>query len=1110
MKAKRCLNGLRPQFITQLAPMDIQTYADMVKKTQLLEDAMETAKRMTGKSVKREQVSSTGRYQPTIGKKRPSGGVNEPADKKPKELELRREVRRRATARPGCGGCVFPFCDSLASLYRVGRRRESAAGKLEEWTWSSLSGCLVLTPDCYFGNLFLGAGCGGTVECSSMTSWSARGVVFGLTQVVVEAVVLLLLVGVPASLLVFGSVGGGTTFGGPWQGFGRSGRYSGIRAQGSNEICNGLITMAVPKKGSECGLQECVAAVDGCACFERCCWFAHAAFGFVVGLRVRVGVEVHRLAAVFWWCFLELFVVVLVRGFLPSGTVAVLNGALVVMVENGSWRFGWRSFPSCLVFVLLVATLSLYGDEMSLFSIGMSMLQSTWVLSVKVGFVSHILWALPDGGLVSAMGVWLVVLLWKCQSRLVVFPWVWKRLIVRVSFPCFPLVARGGGAGRAVGTMSRTVATFVVKVPPLVLAACPVFSLCLEVLVAVWCVASLPVVVGAVPYVCVLVRANVVVALLKLLVFRAFLLWVSGGESLRLALSRFGAGVAYSTLSGLWLLACGLWQVSCRESFLLACVVLTFGATMLHLAWFWCWWWHHVHVLEWFVLFRLEPWCVVLHVGFVDVLGYHEDDLGKIEWCQWTLFPEPWCFPCACYRLVLGRPKKLLFGLAIVVVSNYDLCLVAAWCAPHLHSVCGEVVVLTTGKSCRILNATCKGDMPAVAFTWVVCVCDTWRPSFLLRLFPSPSLLLSEEGKLPPALSGGFGVVESSASSWQSGGASWSDTKCVTFWLRQDPHYVPLLGCDDLLVAFLLLSEGGTLFVVTYWRQVGCRLLAQKATHLWSLSGCLVSVLLGGVPGSRAVSCFSFAQCSALEGLSARQVVTITWDPQPRASMSEGVASGDGRAQVTNLEQKGKMELIRCGPASPSHCLVLLWFRSHVGRSGELGQAAVVVLSLATPDSYFGNPFLGAGCGGTGVCSSPRGVPEVQGGSVCGPSTLWRSEVVVPVVRRSFSLGCLVSLVVTPGCSFPTSGRSRMLVIVLRLWSLLVAPVFRVVFGLTQFLLLWLVRDWLSLLILVREAHPLLSSGRDSLSQEFVVGWSLWQFVASCVASSVSCERERF
>ncbi|MQL76600.1 hypothetical protein Taro_008991 [Colocasia esculenta] len=114
------------------------------------------------------------------------------------------------------------------------------------------------------------------------------------------------------------------------------------------------------------------------------------------------------------------------------------------------------------------------------------------------------------------------------------------------------------------------------------------------------------------------------------------------------------------------------------------------------------------------------------------------------------------------------------------------------------------------------------------------------------------------------------------------------------------------------------------------------------------------------------------------------------------------------------------------------------------------------------------------------------------------------------MVRRSFSRGCSVSLMVTPGCSFPTSWRSGMLgACVVRLWSHVVAPVFRellclggcvprccfrivfdsagsagVVFGptlvmgrgITQFcyffLLLWLVRDWLSLLSLVREAHP--------------------------------------
>ncbi|MQL81363.1 hypothetical protein Taro_013818 [Colocasia esculenta] len=41
----------------------------------------------------------------------------------------------------------------------------------------------------------------------------------------------------------------------------------------------------------------------------------------------------------------------------------------------------------------------------------------------------------------------------------------------------------------------------------------------------------------------------------------------------------------------------------------------------------------------------------------------------------------------------------------------------------------------------------------------------------------------------------------------------------------------------------------------------------------------------------------------------------------------------------------------------------------------------------------------------------PRRVSEDQSGSACGPSTLWRSEVAVPVVRGSFSRGCSVSLV---------------------------------------------------------------------------------------------------
>ncbi|MQM17273.1 hypothetical protein Taro_050242 [Colocasia esculenta] len=57
-----------------------------------------------------------------------------------------------------------------------------------------------------------------------------------------------------------------------------------------------------------------------------------------------------------------------------------------------------------------------------------------------------------------------------------------------------------------------------------------------------------------------------------------------------------------------------------------------------------------------------------------------------------------------------------------------------------------------------------------------------------------------------------------------------------------------------------------------------------------------------------------------------------------------------------------------------------------------------------------------------------------------GTQPLVLSEVVVPVVRRSFSRGCSVSLMVTPSCFFPTSWGFGMLgACVVRLWSHVVA-----------------------------------------------------------------------
>ncbi|MQL93735.1 hypothetical protein Taro_026383, partial [Colocasia esculenta] len=53
-----------------------------------------------------------------------------------------------------------------------------------------------------------------------------------------------------------------------------------------NQLLRRLSKVVSFPAGSECELQESVAAVAGCTWFERGCWFARAAVGLVVGLRV--------------------------------------------------------------------------------------------------------------------------------------------------------------------------------------------------------------------------------------------------------------------------------------------------------------------------------------------------------------------------------------------------------------------------------------------------------------------------------------------------------------------------------------------------------------------------------------------------------------------------------------------------------------------------------------------------------------------------------------------------------------------------------------------------------------------------------------------------------
>ncbi|MQL70448.1 hypothetical protein Taro_002759 [Colocasia esculenta] len=183
-------------------------------------------------------------------------------------------------------------------------------------------------------------------------------------------------------------------------------------------------------------------------------------------------------------------------------------------------------------------------------------------------------------------------------------------------------------------------------------------------------------------------------------------------------------------------------------------------------------------------------------------------------------------------------------------------------------------------------------------------------------------------------------------------------------------------------------------------------------------------------------------RCSALEGLSHLEVVSVSWDPHPREPV-EGVLRATSVLELAAHTSRC-LEFLTQTRQSLSHCLSLRWFRSHVvvlGVRPQLGQAVVlrVLRVLGGSASPFVEaeararqasrglgrriPLLAASGGSlvvvvvtafphdvsnsvpgcqsvvTSACvvSRPRGVSRVRSGSECGPSTLWRSEVAVLV-----------------------------------------------------------------------------------------------------------------
>ncbi|MQM19995.1 hypothetical protein Taro_053009, partial [Colocasia esculenta] len=152
-------------------------------------------------------------------------------------------------------------------------------------------GWAVVTLDRWFSKLFFGAVCGGTVGCSSLTSWSVRGLecfclwALDLVEVCAE----------DCFRIVFDSAGS-------------AGVVSGLTL-----VFLLLWLVASFPVGSEYELQKSVATIAGCTCYERCCWFARAAVGFVIGIRIRVGYPCRVLPSgrdwvlvAFWlWCLLD-------------------------------------------------------------------------------------------------------------------------------------------------------------------------------------------------------------------------------------------------------------------------------------------------------------------------------------------------------------------------------------------------------------------------------------------------------------------------------------------------------------------------------------------------------------------------------------------------------------------------------------------------------------------------------------------------------------------------------------------------------------------------------------------------------------------------------------
>ncbi|MQL98572.1 hypothetical protein Taro_031281 [Colocasia esculenta] len=254
-------------------------------------------------------------------------------------------------------------------------------------------------------------------------------------------------------------------------------------------------------------------------------------------------------------------------------------------------------------------------------------------------------------------------------------------------------------------------------------------------------------------------------------------------------------------------------------------------------------------------------------------------------------------------------------------------------------------------------------------------------------------------------------------------------------------HRDGLWGCDSAL------TKGDTFVAASWqWCQEG-RVLAIRACL--SLVG-LVVCYKPAVQRGFVVLPRLFARCLALKGLSRLEVVSVSWDPRPRdpvegalrdtsvlklsgtlrgsecipsadqtvLSLSRPCVGAEAGARLASRACRLRVPLLaasggglvavvvttfssrrfRVFLVSLACTAVLAWLcLAPVGVVGlALGRPVLLVVP-ASVFSQFRGPILGCQPVMASVCvaSRPRGVSRVRSGSACGPSALWRFEVVV-------------------------------------------------------------------------------------------------------------------